>query len=149
MALHPDRAAAGLSAGGQHADRVRVGRRDRRLASIHRQHDRRVRRSRPHEFSSGASRTQGAITKTDNTHVRPLLVEAAWHHRARYRVGGVMRARWDRAPAAARARGDVGNRRLHARWVTFNERRKRPTVANVAIARELAGWCWSLAVMAD
>jgi transposase len=51
------------------------------------------------------------------------------------------------APAAARVRGDQGNRRLHQRWVTFIERRKRHTIANVAIARELSGWCWSLAVM--
>jgi len=28
-----------------------------------------------------------------------------------------------------------------------NDRRKRHVVANTAIARELAGWCWSLAVM--
>jgi transposase len=103
----------------------------------------------PSEFSSGSSRAQGSITKTGNTHVRRLLVEAAWHHRARYHVGAVMRARWDQASAAARARGDQGNRRLHGRWVNFLERRKRPTVANVAIARELAGWCWSLAVMDD
>jgi len=101
----------------------------------------------PSEYSSGASRVQGAITKTGNTHVRRLLIEAAWHHRPRYHVGAVMRARWDRAPATARARGDQGNRRLHNRWVGFLERRKRPVVANVAIARELAGWCWSLAVM--
>jgi transposase len=101
----------------------------------------------PAEYSSGSSRAQGPITKTGNTHVRRLLVEAAWHHRPRYRLGAVMRARWDQAPAAARARGDEGNRRLHARWVGFLERRKRPVVANVAIARELAGWCWSLAVM--
>jgi transposase len=103
----------------------------------------------PSEYSSGSSRVQGAITKTGNTHVRRLLVEAAWHHRPQYRVGAVMRARWDQAPAAARARGDEGNRRLHRRWVGFLERRKRSTVANVAVARELAGWCWSLAVMQD
>jgi transposase len=103
----------------------------------------------PSEFSSGSSRVQGAITKTGNTHVRRLLVEAAWHHRPRYRAGAVMRARWDQAPPQARARGDEGNRRLHGRWVRFLERRKRSTVANVAIARELAGWCWSLAVMDD
>ena len=101
----------------------------------------------PSEYSSGQSRVQGAITKTGNTHVRRLLVEAAWHHRARYVVGAVMRARWDQAPAPARLRGDEGNRRLHSRWVRFIERRKRPTTANVAIARELAGWCWSLAVL--
>ena len=101
----------------------------------------------PSEHSSGSSRSQGPITKTGNTHVRRLLVEAAWHHRPRYTVGKTMRDRWDLAPAAARARGDEGNRRLHARWVRFIDRRKRHTVANVAIARELAGWCWSLAVM--
>ena len=102
----------------------------------------------PSEYSSGASRVQGSITKTGNTHARRLLVEAAWHHRKTYRSpGAVMRARWDKAPAAARARGHAGNHRLHQRWFTFTERRKRPVVANVAVARELAGWCWSLAVM--
>jgi transposase len=101
----------------------------------------------PCEYSSGSSRVQGGITKTGNGHARRLLVEAAWHHQARYTVGKTMRDRWDLAPAAARARGDAGNRRLHSRWVRFNQRRKRPTIANVAIARELAGWCWSLAVM--
>lgn len=34
----------------------------------------------PSEYSSGSSRVQGTITKTGNTHVRRLLVEAAWHH---------------------------------------------------------------------
>jgi transposase len=100
----------------------------------------------PSEHSSGASRVQGSITKTGNTHARRLLVEAAWHHRPRYTPGKVMRERWELAPAAARQRGDLGNRRLHERWVKFNLRRKRPVIANVAIARELAGWCWSLAV---
>jgi transposase len=103
----------------------------------------------PSEHSSGSSRVQGSITKTGNTHVRRLLVEAAWHHRSRYRIGKTMRERWDLAPAAARARGDEGNRRLHQRWVKFIDRKKKPTIANVAIARELAGWCWSLAVLEE
>jgi transposase len=101
----------------------------------------------PSEHSSGASRSQGSITKTGNTHARRLLVEAAWHHRKTYRSPSViMQARWQHAPAAARARGHAGNHRLHARWVTFTERGKKPVVANVAVARELAGWCWSLAM---
>ncbi len=103
----------------------------------------------PSEHSSGASRVQGSVTKTGNTHVRRLLVEAAWHHRTRYLVGKTLRDRWELAPPAARARGDAGNRRLHQRWVRFGERRKRHVVANVAIARELAGWCWSLAVLEE
>ena len=103
----------------------------------------------PSEYSSGASRVQGSVTKTGNGHARRLLVEAAWHHRARYVVGTTMRQRWELAPVAARARGDEGNRRLHHRWVIFTERHKRHVIANVAIARKLAGWCWSLAVMDD
>jgi transposase len=104
----------------------------------------------PTESSSGGSRSQGSITKTGNTHARRLLVEAAWHHRKPYRTpGATMMARWELATPAARARGAAGNQRLHQRWLAFTERKKRPVVANVAIARELAGWCWSLAVMDD
>lgn len=103
----------------------------------------------PAEYSSGSSRVLGPITKTGNGHARRLLVEAAWHHRPRYQVGKTLRERWELASAPARARGDAGNRRLHQRWVRFLERRKRSTVATVAIARELAGWCWSLAILED
>ncbi len=59
------------------------------------------------------------------------------------------RDRWEAAPAAARARGPAGNQRLYRRWETFTERKRRTTVANVAVARELAGWCWSLARLLD
>ena len=104
----------------------------------------------PTESSSGASRSQGAITKTGNAHARRLLIEAAWHHRPPYRSPSVeLRRRWDKASPAARARGQQGTRRLHARWQRFDARRKRPTVANTAIARELAGWCWSLAILEE
>jgi transposase len=103
----------------------------------------------PSEYSSGQSRVQGSITKTGNTHVRRLLIEAAWHHRTRYVVGKTMRDRWELARPAARARGDAGNQRLHQRWLRFGERRKRHVIANVAVARELAGWCWSLAVLEE
>jgi hypothetical protein len=38
---------------------------------------------------------------------------------------------------------------LSCKGVGNIERRKRPTIANAAVARELAGWAWSLAVMDD
>ena len=103
----------------------------------------------PSEHSSGQSRSQGPITKTGNIHVRRLLVEAAWHHRTPYRPSVVLQRRWDQATPAVRARAHAGNQRLHARWVSYNVRKKRGVVANVAVARELAGWCWSLAVLPD
>ena len=102
----------------------------------------------PAEHSSGGSRVQGSITKAGNTHVRRLLIESAWHHRKSYSTSGpTLRARWGKVDPALRARGHAGNRRLNKRWQTFIERNKNPLVANVAIARELAGWCWSLATM--
>lgn len=103
----------------------------------------------PCEHSSGESRRQGGITKAGNSHVRRLLVEAAWHHKPRYRVGKTLQARWDQAPPAARARAHTGNQRLHHRWNTYMARKKKHTVVTTAIARELAGWCWSLATMPD
>ena len=102
----------------------------------------------PCEYSSGNSRVQGSITKAGNTHVRRLLIESAWHHRKSYSTSGpTLRARWAKVDPALRARGHAGNRRLNKRWRSFTERGKNPLVANVAIARELAGWCWSLATM--
>jgi transposase len=102
----------------------------------------------PSEGSSGERRRQGSITKTGNTHARRLLVEAAWHHRRPYRrPGTALRSRLDKAPAPVRQRAEQGNRRLHQRWATLDARQKRSTVTVVAVARELSGWCWSLATM--
>ena len=103
----------------------------------------------PSEYSSGQTRRQGGITKAGNSHVRRLLVEAAWHHKPRYTIGKVLQARWNQAPPAARTRGHAGNQRLHQRWVSYSARNKKHTVATTAIARELAGWCWSLAMLPD
>jgi transposase len=103
----------------------------------------------PTESSSGQSRSQGAITKTGNGHARRLLIEAAWHHRKPHRPAAALRRRQDRASAAARDRGQRANQRLHRRWARFDARAKQAVVANTAIARELAGWCWSLAVLDD
>lgn len=103
----------------------------------------------PTESSSGESHSRGSVTKAGNRHARRLLIEAAWHHRKPYVVTKTMRTRWDQATPGAMRRGDQGNRRLHHRWVRFDAHSKKPVVANTAIARELAGWCWSLAVMND
>jgi transposase len=103
----------------------------------------------PSESSSGSTRRQGGITKTGNSHVRRLLIEAAWLHQQPYHPGprSVLQARWAKAPTNAVLRGQAGNRRLNRQWQAFRYRHKHGPTANVAIARELAGWCWSLAVM--
>ncbi|MDN5825500.1 MAG: IS110 family transposase [Micrococcaceae bacterium] len=101
----------------------------------------------PSEHSSGQSRSQGGITKTGNSHARRFLIESAWHHKPGYYPGKTLRQDWAKVPAVIAERADRGNRRLHHRWMVLEARRKRHTITNTAIARELAGWCWSLATM--
>ena len=60
----------------------------------------------PSEASSGERHRRGRITKTGNTLVRRLLVEAAWHYRHRARVGDPVGA-----PASGATRGDDPRRR--------------------------------------
>jgi transposase len=85
--------------------------------------------------------------KTGNRHARRLLVEAAWHHRKPDRPSRALQVRQAGQPAAVRERAERGNRRLHQRWDRLDARGKRSTISVVAVARELAGWCWSLAVL--
>lgn len=101
----------------------------------------------PCEHSSGQTRSQGGITKTGNTHARRLLIESARQHKPAYRPGPGLRAARAKAPAVVAERADRGNRRLHRRWTALAARHKRHAVANTAIAREPAGWCWSPATM--
>jgi transposase len=104
----------------------------------------------PSEYQSGSHLSRGAISKCGNSHARRLLVESAWHQRtARLSSPELERRRaGQRDDVVMRAR--AAERRLHRRWRHLAERRKlRPTVVAVAVARELAGWCWSLAVMDD
>lgn len=101
----------------------------------------------PGEASSGDKRVVTSITKAGNAHARRLLTEAAWHHKPSYQPGNALLVRWAKAPGPVVAKAHLGNKRLHARWVGFDERRKKPSIANTAIARELAGWCWTVATM--
>jgi transposase len=100
----------------------------------------------PSEHSSGSTRSQGSITKAGNTYARRLLVEAAWQHdRPFNKPGGRILRQLQLVDSATRIRALEGNRRLHRAWEKFNSRSKMRTKANTAIARELAGWCWSVA----
>ena len=96
----------------------------------------------PCESSSGATRSQGPITKTGNGHARRLLVEAAWHHRPPYRPGAALRRRWDQAsprrtgpraagqPAAARPLAGI-RRTPQARH--RRQRRHRPRAGRLVL----------------
>jgi transposase len=102
----------------------------------------------PSESQSGTRHTRGPITKAGNSHARRLLVEAAWHHRAQVRTSAAIERRRAGQRPEVRARAEQAGMRLHHRWYQLERRRGiRSTIVATAVARELAGWCWSLAVM--
>jgi transposase len=103
----------------------------------------------PCENSSGETRRQGAITKTGSRHARRLLVEAAWHYRKRPARGKALQRRQEGQPAHILAISWQAQQRLHHVWRRLDgQRAKRRTIVAVAVARELAGFCWAL-VRAD
>lgn len=99
----------------------------------------------PSEHSSGESRRLGSITRSGSRHARRLLVEAAWHYRNQPRVGPELERRQQSQPPAAVAIAWSAQRRLHRVWSRMQRRGKRRTLIAVATARELAGFCWSIA----
>jgi transposase len=100
----------------------------------------------PAESSSGETRRQGKITKTGSRHARRLLVEGAWHYRKTPARGKTLERRQDGQPAHIVAISWQAQRRLHHVWQRLAEDRgKRRTIVAVAVARELAGFCWALA----
>ncbi len=100
----------------------------------------------PSENSSGQQRRQGAITKSGSRHARRLLVEAAWHYRTAPRNGQALKRRQQDQPAHVIAISWKAQQRLHRTWRRLDtERGKRRTIVAVAVARELAGFCWAIA----
>jgi transposase len=98
----------------------------------------------PSESSTGQQRRLGSITKTGSTHARRLLVEAAWHYRARPTIGKRLSDRQHGQPPEAIAVAWSAQRRLHRTWTRLEARAKRRTIIAVAAARELAGFCWAI-----
>lgn len=103
----------------------------------------------PSEHSSGERASRGGITKAGNSHLRKLLVEASWHYARATKER--KRSLYDESvPASISNHAAVGVKRLVERRRHLScELRKRPVVANVATARELACWIWALGRMSE
>ena len=99
----------------------------------------------PSEHSSGEKRRQGSITKVGNSHVRRLLVEAAWHARRRPKVGYDLARRQRGQHAEIIERAWRCQQRLYQRWQRMAGRGKPRQKIVVACARELAGFVWAIA----
>jgi transposase len=99
----------------------------------------------PTEHSSGESQRRGSITKAGNSHVRRLLVEAAWHAHKRPKVSYELARRHRDQDPLVIERAWRAQQRLHRRWWRMTGRGKPSQKTVVACARELAGFIWAIA----
>jgi transposase len=99
----------------------------------------------PGEYSSGGKQWRGSITKSGNSHVRRVLVEAAWHYRHSPRLtGAAIKKRREGQPPEVIETARKAEQRLYKRFTRLVMRGKRTTVAATAVARELAGFVWAI-----
>jgi transposase len=98
----------------------------------------------PSEYSSGASRRQGGITKAGNGRARRVLVEAAWAYRHPAKVSLHIQQRIDQLPKALQDLGWKAQVRLCKRYRRLVARGKHPNVVVTAIARELLAFMWAI-----
>jgi transposase len=103
----------------------------------------------PSEHSSGEKTRRGSITKTGNTHVRRMLVEAAWAYRFRARISRALLQRQEGLPQSIRDIAWSAQVRLCARYRRLWARGKSKAVVTTAIARELCGFIWAIATAVD
>ena len=98
----------------------------------------------PSEHSSGGSQRRGRITKAGNSHVRHVLVQAAWHYRHAPKLTRALQQRQVGQPDAVTDVAWRAQERLHARYRRLAGR-KGSQKAVIAVARELIGFVWALA----
>ena len=99
----------------------------------------------PAEYSSGARRQQGAITKTGNTHARRVLVEGAWAYRYPAKVSRQLQLRLENQPQVIQDSSWQAQVRRCKRYQRLVAQGKHAHVVPVAIARALVGLVWAMA----
>ncbi len=100
----------------------------------------------PGEHSSGDRVRPRGITKAGTVPLRALLFEAAWCYRTPPKVGSWL---WTRLPEVGQAIKDIAWKaqvRLNGRYRRLTGRGKRTQVAVTAVARELLGFVWAIAI---
>ncbi len=102
----------------------------------------------PTERTSDEKRRQGQITKAGSGHARRLLVEAAHHYARRPAIGEQLRRRQQGVDPRVVEISWRAQQRLHGRWAHLGAQRKKPAgKVAVAVARELAAFCWEAATL--
>nr|WP_263868068.1 IS110 family transposase [Escherichia coli] len=104
----------------------------------------------PGEYSSGNSIRPRGITKVGNSELRRLLYEAAWSYRTPAKVGAwLIYYRPDSVTQYSKDIAWKAQQRLCSRYRTLTAKGKKSQVAITAVARELTGFMWDIALAAQ
>ena len=98
----------------------------------------------PSEDSTGERRRRGRITRAGNSHLRRILVEAAWHYRHQPAMSQAVRRRNQGVADGVRRIAWEAQKRLHGRLYHLIYCGKSSQKAVTAVARELAGFVWAV-----
>ena len=98
------------------------------------------------EHSSGTRIQRGGITKTGNTHLRRVIVEAAWAYQHKPWIGGWLAKRQQGLDEETKAIAWKAQWRLCTRYKKLAARGKNKPQIVTAIGRELLGFIWAIAV---
>ena len=98
----------------------------------------------PSEHSSGERQRRGGITKTGNSHVRRVLVEAAWTYRFAARKTRTLQKRAECCDEKVQTIAWDAQKRLCHRYRHLIDGGKLKVQATTAVARELAGFIWAI-----
>jgi transposase len=101
----------------------------------------------PGEHSSGEKRRQGQITKCGNAHVRRVLCEAGWAYDNPPAISRHLLKRQEHLSPEVREAAWKAQVRLCGRFMHLSRARKHRNKINTAIARELLGFVWQIAVV--
>src|SRR5262249_5647727 len=99
----------------------------------------------PSEYSTGARRRQGGITKPGNSHARRALVEGAWASRYPAKVSRPLQRRLEQVSKPSQAIPWQAQIRLCKRSRQLSARGKHANQVVVAIARALSACMWAMA----
>ena len=103
----------------------------------------------PSENSSGDRRRQGGIRGGGNPEARRLLIEAAWVYRRSCRLTKHLAAKMEGASPYARGVAIKAQTRLHRKSRNMLRAGKHPNTVTAAVARELVGFVWDIAVHSE
>ena len=101
------------------------------------------------EDSSGQHVWRGSITKTGNAHLRRIVGEAALAYVRRPCLGPALRKRQVGVSEEVQAIAWKAQHRLHGRYFRLLSRGKHKNKAVTAVARELLGFMWAIAVQVE